>query len=139
MVNPKKNRQRAFVAACMAALSIGILVLAMQIPDSERIGIPGAGLLPVLVAALLVALSLLQCVASFRGHDRQEAQTDRINYLRWIIVIGLLVAYACVLELIGFIIATFFLVLQLASLLGMTGRGTILVFSGTLTITVLSQ
>lgn len=131
-----ETSKKAFIAICMVVVSIGILLLAFQIPDSQRAEMSGARLLPVIVAALLVVLSLLQGIAVLTGHDGQQGQTDRISYQRWIVVIGLLVAYACVLESIGFVLATFFLVLLLASLFGMTGMRVMLVFSGTLTITV---
>jgi len=80
-----------------------------------RWGVPGPGLYPFLLGALLLAFSIIYLLRSLKSW-RREDEVRLWDGLRWkkvILVLALLVAYALLMERVGFVLCTFFFLVVL--------------------------
>jgi hypothetical protein len=114
-------------AAGLAALAIAYLVAGRAYP-LDTLAAPGPGVFPLAVGVLLLGLAIGQGGAALRrgrdpgspapGVPRPEPTDERSGSGRVLALTGVLVAYAAATGLIGFLTASFALVLASSRLLG---------------------
>ena len=98
---------------------------------------PGPGLLPFLLGMIFFILSSVRLVTVIKSREAEESRQDKEKTERWriiLIVIALLI-WAFVLESLGFIIATFILMILLYHAAGFT-KWYMAVFWGLITVFV---
>jgi putative tricarboxylic transport membrane protein len=79
---------------------------------------PGAGFLPFYAAVLFGALAVVSLLQDLRTMTGKAAEIwGGVNWVRWIAMVVSLFLYVAVLEWLGFIVATFLLMLVLFRLL----------------------
>jgi putative tricarboxylic transport membrane protein len=93
-------------------ISVYVMVLSLKM-EFGTFSSPGPGLMPFLLGMLLMPVSLYILMRSLFGKGR-EIETEKmklgeINWTRSCVVLSALLAYAIVLERLGFLIATFLL------------------------------
>ncbi|MBI5439767.1 MAG: tripartite tricarboxylate transporter TctB family protein [Deltaproteobacteria bacterium] len=81
---------------------------------------PGAGLLPIVFGALLVVLSSVLFIGSFRGprDDTRRFWAEGANWIGIALTFLALVAYAAILKSVGFVATTFLFVFFLVKFVG---------------------
>jgi putative tricarboxylic transport membrane protein len=91
---------------------------------------PGAGFLPFYAAILLGALAVVSLVQDLRGKTGPaSALWGGVRWGKWIAMVAALFIYVAVLEWLGFMLATFLLMLVLFRLLEPYRWTTVLLFS----------
>ena len=104
-----KKMNLIFAAIC-AAIGVLLIVLAAGYPTAADYGtgVPGPGLWPIVVSALMLAMAALLTIKSIRMPAEQNTEVPMWNEgtKRVYITMGILVAYVAVLQFLGFIIAT---------------------------------
>jgi putative tricarboxylic transport membrane protein len=100
-------------------LSLLYLLLAiLLIEESWRLGVgelrkPGSGLFPLLIGMFLLIVSFLLFLQT-RSHGTTDKEgTEKVRYRNILLCISALYAFILVLEWLGFIVSTFFLILFL--------------------------
>jgi putative tricarboxylic transport membrane protein len=100
-------------------LSLFWLLLAiLLIEESWRLGVgelrkPGSGLFPLLIGMFLLIVSFLLFLQT-RSHATTDKEvTEKVKYWNILLCISSLYAYMLVLEWLGFVVSTFFLILFL--------------------------
>lgn len=128
-MNVNRKRLELLVGICMALFSAVLLYAALQIKDSLRLGMAGTKLIPVAISSLMLACSLIRCVASFFDNEKKDIFIEVPDYRKWLLTILLLFTYAFILETVGFIIATVVLLAALSPLFGLTNPSKIIALS----------
>lgn len=120
----------------MVIASSVLLGMSLQIKDAPHMRLSGSSLIPVTVSAAMLVCSIIRCAVSVAIKDKEATQTQTINhnYRRLIIAIILLIAYALVLESIGFIVSSAILLAVLALLFGLINPLKILALSLSVTL-----
>jgi len=100
-------------------LSLFCLLLAiLLIEESWKLGVgelrkPGSGLFPLLIGMFLLIVSFLLFLQT-RSHTTTDKEgTEKVRYRNIFLCISSLYAYVLVVEWLGFIVSTFFLILFL--------------------------
>ena len=104
---------RERVAACVL-LSFGLI--ALEEARKLRFGSiaqPGPGFFPVVLAAAFCVVCVVLVVGAFRAHDGGPAPGERLGWSQIAATMAALFVYAFVLERVGFVAATFVLLLFL--------------------------
>ena len=98
-----------FAAIC-AAIGTGLIILAAGYPTAADYGtgVPGPGLWPIVISALMLAMAALLVMKSLKMAPEKNTEVSLWNEgtKRVYITMGILFAYVAVLEFLGFIIAT---------------------------------
>lgn len=94
----KKNR----IVGCISLL-LGIVVYFMtrQIPDSTMLGDPGSRLFPYISVFLFVVCGIGLCFS--RDKDEEEMFLEKGQWIRLIIMLGVMLAYFLLVDIVGFI------------------------------------
>ena len=104
-----KKMNLIFAAIC-AVLGVGLIVLAAGYPTAADYGtgVPGPGLWPIVISAVMLAMAALLTIKSIKMPAEKNADVPMWNEgtKRVYITMGILFAYVAVLEFLGFIIAT---------------------------------
>ncbi len=114
------DRIQVFAAFCWIALSAAVLVLAAPLATFNRRGGPGPGFFLKWLASILLALAVLHGLALLRtAWSRQrpeplavaadtapEASIRGVDAMRFVLMGGVLFAYAIFLPSLGFLVAT---------------------------------
>ena len=119
-------------------LALGLFVVIYSYTlDLGKLINPGPGLLPFLLGLIFLILSSVRLVTVIKSREAEESRQDKEKTERWriiLIVIALLI-WAFVLESLGFIIATFILMILLYHAAGFT-KWYMAVFWGLITVFV---
>lgn len=113
------KKQNIAVALSMFAASGILFVLALRLDDSTHLGMTGTRLVPVIATTAMLVFSAARCVMALVQRGGEVSPRDKSNSLRWFVVIVLLILYAVFLEVIGYFVATFILLLIVAPLFGL--------------------
>ena len=93
-----------------AVIGILLIVLAAGYPTAADYGtgVPGPGLWPIVISAVMLAMSALLAMKSIKMPAEKNTEVPMWNQgtKRVYITMGILFAYVAVLEFLGFIIAT---------------------------------
>lgn len=104
-----KKMNLIFAGIC-AALGIGLILLASGYPTAADYGtgVPGPGLWPIVISAVMLACAALLVMKSLKMPDEKNTEIALWNEgtKRVYITMGILFGYVAVLEFLGFIIAT---------------------------------
>ena len=104
-----KKMNMIFAAVC-AVIGILLIVLAAGYPTAADYGtgVPGPGLWPIVISALMLAMAALLVMKSLKMAPEKDVEVPLWNEgtKRVYITMGILFAYTLVLEFLGFIIAT---------------------------------
>ena len=104
-----KKSNLIFAGIC-AAIGIFLIVLAAGYPTAADYGtgVPGPGLWPIVISAMMLALAALLAMKSIKMPAEKNTDVPMWNEgtKRVYITMGILFAYVAVLEFLGFIIAT---------------------------------
>jgi putative tricarboxylic transport membrane protein len=132
--------QHDLVAALLAAALGAAVVLHVrsfpELPDGQ----PGPALFPGIVGALLLVLGLVLVVRALRARGRPVAAgvtAGRQGVLRALAVVGLVVAYLLLAEVLGFLLTMVVLLFLLMWLLGARPLGAAVAAAATTAIVVL--
>jgi len=110
--------KRTYLLSLVFWLGLGLFVLV----HSYRLGLmtlnnPGPGLMPFIIGLLLSLVSIYLILVSFLKKDRTDETTreepKKGLYGRIGVIVGALVAYAFLMERLGFLISTTFLLIAL--------------------------
>ncbi|MCG8597153.1 MAG: tripartite tricarboxylate transporter TctB family protein [Kiloniellales bacterium] len=104
-------------AAVLLPVSVGYLMLALDLPDRPMIGAPGPGFFPILIGTCLLVLSvvlLVQGITALRAGDAREASGGWAPSRQAFAVLGCFAVYLLLLPTVGFVLASipFFAVLM---------------------------
>jgi len=115
----KKDLIPAFI---WMGLGIAVAVISYEL-QLGTLRNPGPGLMPFLLGILLSLCSvpiLISCLLTIRNKAKQgdEGIWSGVEFKRLIFVVFSLVCYAMILEKVGFVIATFFLLIILFKVIG---------------------
>lgn len=132
----REKRKSLIVGLCMMVSSLVILLFSLHLPSTQRLGITGTGLIPVVVSIGMLILSVINSVSACIAHNESKPRQMPIRYIRWLVGVGLLIVYSLVLEVLGFLISTFGLLLLLVPLFGLTRMKNVFVYSFILTVTI---
>ena len=104
-----KKMNLIFAAIC-AAIGILLIALAAGYPTAADYGtgVPGPGLWPIVISAVMLAMAALLVIKSVKLPADKDVAVPMWNEgtKRVYITMGILFAYVAVLEFLGFIIAT---------------------------------
>ena len=104
-----KKMNLIFAAIC-AVIGVGLIVLAAGYPTAADYGtgVPGPGLWPIVISALMLAMAALLVMKTLKMSPEQDTKVSMWNdgTKRVYITMGILFVYTLVLEFLGFIIAT---------------------------------
>ena len=104
-----KKMNLIFAGLC-AAIGVLLIALAAGYPTAADYGtgVPGPGLWPIVISALMLAMSALLVMKSLKMPAEKNVDVPMWNEgtKRVYITMGILFAYTLVLEFLGFIIAT---------------------------------
>jgi hypothetical protein len=112
---PEARRDR-WSAAGLAALAVAYLAVNRQYP-LDTLAAPGSGVFPLAAGVALLVLAGWQAIAPARGQARGAKGPWRRRRAP-LLMAGLLVLYAAGLNVLGFLVASFALVLLAARLMG---------------------
>jgi putative tricarboxylic transport membrane protein len=123
--------RRTYLFANLFWFALGMLAAAeawrLHVGGLHR---PGPGFLPFYAAVLLALLSLVSLVQDLKSVSGSAAEIwGGVRWGRWSIMVVALFAYVAVLERLGFVTATFLLMLVLYRLLEPYRWTTVLLFS----------
>ena len=104
-----KKMNLIFAGIC-AAIGALLIILAAGYPTAADYGtgVPGPGLWPIVISAVMLAMSALLAMKSIKMPTEKNTDVPMWNQgtKRVYITMGILFAYVAVLEFLGFIIAT---------------------------------
>ena len=104
-----KKMNLIFAGIC-AAIGALLIILAAGYPTAADYGtgVPGPGLWPIVISAVMLAMSALLAMKSIKMPAEENTDVPMWNQgtKRVYITMGVLFAYVAVLEFLGFIIAT---------------------------------
>ncbi|MBR4990880.1 MAG: tripartite tricarboxylate transporter TctB family protein [Oscillospiraceae bacterium] len=104
-----KKMNLIFAGVC-AAIGALLIILAAGYPTAADYGtgVPGPGLWPIVISAMMLALAALLAMKSIKMPAEKNTDVPMWNEgtKRVYITMGILFAYVAVLEFLGFIIAT---------------------------------
>jgi putative tricarboxylic transport membrane protein len=104
-----KKMNLIFAGIC-AAIGALLIILAAGYPTAADYGtgVPGPGLWPIVISAVMLAMSALLAMKSIKMPAEKNTDVPMWNQgtKRVYITMGILFAYVAVLEFLGFIIAT---------------------------------
>ena len=104
-----KKMNLIFAGIC-AAIGALLIILAAGYPTAAAYGtgVPGPGLWPIVISAVMLAMSALLAMKSIKMPAEKNTDVPMWNQgtKRVYITMGILFAYVAVLEFLGFIIAT---------------------------------
>ena len=104
-----KKMNLIFAGIC-AAIGALLIILAAGYPTAADYGtgVPGPGLWPIVISAVMLAMSALLAMKSIKMPAEKNTEVPMWNEgtKRVYITMGILFAYVAVLEFLGFIIAT---------------------------------
>lgn len=104
-----KKMNLIFAGIC-AAIGALLIILAAGYPTAADYGtgVPGPGLWPIVISAVMLAMSALLAMKSIKMPAEKNTEVPMWNQgtKRVYITMGILFAYVAVLEFLGFIIAT---------------------------------
>lgn len=106
------------VSIFFMALSAIIIILSMQLPESQVVSI-GPAFMPTVISVvsfILAAILLIQALRRFKDNAEELAEKElpQYDYKRVILSIILVLIYVCVMQPVGFIISTLvYLILQM--------------------------
>ena len=104
-----KKMNLIFAGIC-AAIGALLMILAAGYPTAADYGtgVPGPGLWPIVISAVMLAMSALLAMKSIKMPAEKNTDVPMWNQgtKRVYITMGILFAYVAVLEFLGFIIAT---------------------------------
>lgn len=104
-----KKMNLIFAAIC-AVIGVVLIALASGYPTAADYGtgVPGPGLWPMVISAVMLAMSALLVLKSLKMSPEKNTEVPMWNEgtKRVYITMGILVVYVLVLEFLGFIIAT---------------------------------
>lgn len=117
------RKSELIVAMCMMALSLFLFICAVRIPEPKQL-ISGTRIVPVAATSLMLAFALIRGISLLRGMGEETRRVAASDYRKWTLVIVALIAYAGVLETVGFLIATILLLIVLLPLFGIAKLST---------------
>ncbi|MBI9094038.1 MAG: tripartite tricarboxylate transporter TctB family protein [Sphaerochaeta sp.] len=94
------------IASIFSVLAIGIIFLAMQLPNAKN-GVPGPGYWPILISVIMLVAAITVGIHAFSKHDATPLVLGTPDQVRVYLSMGLLVVYLLGMYYIGFGIATF--------------------------------
>ena len=104
-----KKMNLIFAAIC-AVIGVALIALASGYPTAADYGtgVPGPGLWPIVISAVMLAMAALLVMKSLKMSPDKNTEISMWNEgtKRVYITMGILFAYVLVLEFLGFIIAT---------------------------------
>ena len=104
-----KKMNMIFAAIC-AVIGVALIVLAAGYPTAADYGtgVPGPGLWPIVISALMLAMAALLVMKTLKMAPEKDTKVSMWNEgtKRVYITMGILFVYTLVLEFLGFIIAT---------------------------------
>ncbi|WP_126425386.1 tripartite tricarboxylate transporter TctB family protein [Brevibacillus marinus] len=98
--------------AGIAFLAVGALffVESFRISTGPSISKVGPGTLPMALGIVMVLLSVRLIYETFK-YPQQEMKQEKLDYKGFAIILGAAVLYACLIEVLGYIITTFLFLL----------------------------
>lgn len=130
-MSENRDKRDVTIGLCMLIISIVLVGMSLRIKDAQYMRLSGSRLVPLTVSAAMLVFSVIRCIVSLktRGTDAKQEQEIKHNYYPWIIAITLLIAFAFVLESIGFIISSMILLAAFSPLFGLTNPLKVLILS----------
>ena len=107
-------RSNRYVAVLLFAFA-GLVFLALSALPFGTARVPQAGFFPKILALLLMLLALLSFIEprSFRESEQEATQISAANWFRLGIILAGLAGFALLLERLGFLLASFLLMVSL--------------------------
>jgi putative tricarboxylic transport membrane protein len=90
-------------------IALGSFYEAAKLPFG-RMNAPGAGFFPVVLAALLGAVSLAGLIAAFRDGGERQSHESHLFWKKIILTVTALAAFAVIFERVGYLVTTFLFV-----------------------------
>lgn len=104
-----KKMNLIFAAIC-AVIGVALIIMAAGYPTAADYGtgVPGPGLWPIVISALMLAMAALLVMKSLKMAPEKNTEVPMWNEgtKRVYITMGILFVYVALLEFLGFIIAT---------------------------------
>jgi hypothetical protein len=103
-------------------LALGAFFESMKLPFGS-VSAPGAGFFPAVLAGLLAVAALLASLEALRETERVMAQGSRLTWTKIVLTVGSLLAFAFLLETLGYLMTTFLFVVFLLRAVERKGWG----------------
>ena len=93
-------------------LALGAFIESIKLPFG-RVSAPAAGFFPAVLAVLLALTSLVAFVEALRGSHENAAQAEPLRWKKILLTLGSLLVFGFVFERLGYLLATFLIIIFL--------------------------
>lgn len=95
--------------ASFVFLALGVLIIfySQNYSQNSYGSVVGPNALPIVLGVLFVILSLINLYGTFRSKTEVKKEKIKLEYKRFFIILGALIAYCLLIEPLGYIISTF--------------------------------